>query len=286
MIRENRSLSPLFLSVGVPVSSNIVTLDSTSLLNPNRTPMLIDEFRFLPADVTYGGVPTGNSGSVGANLQFKINLGNMPLTNNFVSALTVMPSPIYASAVWHLPKPLWVPPNVVLGVQLRMTSGSTTPIQFSIAGRSVASGVPNPKQIYAPWAASAIQPVLTTASTRWVTPDNALGNPFAEPMVLTRLSGITSFGSVSSTNRTVKLTLSNGKMLVRDPVPFDLLFPQGGGPALNTVGAGIGVGYLDISGVLQPREFIRGIIDYESMTSASNQLGMVGYHVIDTPQGS
>ncbi len=273
------SLSPLFINVTVPLNQANVTLNPTTLLNPNRAPMLVDQFRITLADAT---------GVVATQLQMNLVMGNMPLTNGFVHVLGVMPQPRYDQLVWHLPKPLWVPRDVQIAVQLRVQGATTTrtsiPVDFSIVGRSVAGGMPIPSTIYAPWAASAIQQPNTTANTRWVTPDNALGNPFNGPMRVTRLLGFVQNGAQSApgNTHTVKLTLSNGKMLVRDPVPFGLLFPggiqQAGLPATTT-----GTGYLDIGGVLQPKEFIRGIVDYASTASMMNVIGMVGYHTMPTP---
>lgn len=285
----NRTLSPLFISALVPAGSTNVTVNPTTLANPNRAPMLVDQFRLMPAPQSDGALITSFPSQL-TQLQINLHMGNLPLTNGFVHVLSTMPRPLFAGLIWHLPKPLWVPPDVQISVQLRVVGATTTLSTiisyFSIVGRSVAGGVPIPKTIYAPWAASAIQDPNNTASTRWITPDNALGNPFNEPMRVTRLLGFVQNGAqtAKTDTHTVKMTLSNGKMLVRDPVPFSMLFPGG------TVQAGLGdlggTGYFDISGVLQPKQFIRGIVDYTATDSMMNVLGMVGYHEVPTPRGS
>jgi hypothetical protein len=82
------------------------------------------------------------------------------------------------------------------------------------------------------------------------------------------------------------MSLSSGKMLVRDRVPFYNLFT----PSRR---------HLDIDGILQAKEFVRLFVDapdgftipVDPLQQASAGLadlavGMIGYRVLKTPQGS
>lgn len=196
----SNSLSPLFIyaPVGTMVTGDVVTVNPTTIINPNRTPMLIDEFRFT-ADAT------GNGGSHVAlePISAKIELGNIPLTNNYVPLHTMATSyngtstsASYHQMVWHLPKPLYVPPNVQLSVSFscnkkNQVANSVESFNFAIAGRSVAEGTPIPRTIFMPWAAGGRQDMTEGdgGPDRWVTPDNMLGNPFEHKMTITRLLG-------------------------------------------------------------------------------------------------
>lgn len=297
----NQSLSPLFLQATIGdattgiADGSTAQIQPTKIINPNRTPMLIDQFRVFDGST---------SGSIFQDLKMKIELGNIPLTNNYVPLHAVMPiqkSATDAMMIWHLPRPMWVPPDVQLSVSFARQSVDTSPgdppLTFGIAGRSVAGDMPIPKEIYVPWAAAAqqVQAAGDGGPDRFVTPDNALGNPFDTEMYVTRLLGwFTNAGQSSDrivdNKHTVKMTLSNGKMLVRDPVPMWLMFPG----LLPNAGQGQtpGTGYFDVFGVLQPREFIRAIIDYQFASGTvaayhiTNMIGMVGYHVVPTPKGA
>lgn len=294
----NQMLSPLLLSQvsSVLTSSNSrATIQPFRLMNPNRSAMLIDQFRFL--------VETASTALftdlIARQITTEILYGSLPLTNGFVP----INCPLYFTVgdrlrfavTWHLPRPLYVPPNVQITINLARNdiladadslSNIDATVRATIVGRSMPSNWPIPPKVFAPWHTAAVftTPTTATTRTRFTTQNNQLANPFNEDMRITRVLGyfrenLENF--CATYNRlTVQMTFSNNRMLVRDPVPMDHLFP-------------LGTHFFDVDATLKPKEYIRAIVDWipsapggdyqESIVPLT--LGFVGYHEVQTPQG-
>jgi hypothetical protein len=270
-------LSPLLLATDAfALNANGVSVipNTVQLINPNRTPMLIDQFRVT------SGYPPG-----WAMVQMKLTYGSTPLTNSFIPLSAFMPAYHDFSAdstrVWHLAKPLYVPPDVQVGVEFKVvntlgtTLSSNAMYNFGIAGRSLPAGMPVPKKIYVPWACAT---TVYDTTNPYVSSDADLGNPFDSVLNLDYLCGFAAQTSEESIQRyfTVQMTLSNGKVLARDPIPFYALFP----PNRNI---------LRMRAPLQPKEFISVVLDMP-VPGGNNMrfttLGMTGWRELDTPKGA
>lgn len=292
-------LSPLFLSKNLgnfPASYDARLFgNSYDFLNPNKTPMLVDQFRF-----TIGQQVENLRFQVSplryGEIDVEIRVGATPITNGFVPITSFCP--VYRVQnenmfVWHLPKPMYVPRDVGISAsfsrrqaQPGIEPSEIGPLTFSIAGRSVPMGWPVPKEIFAPWAAATY---VNTELDEWVSQDNELVNVHEEPLVLQQLIGFSYAGNQPALNTagarlapvTVQATQSQNKMLVRDPTPFNLLFP----PDRR---------FLAMSGVLAPKEFVRVALKVNPPPNASapntylafTTVGMVGYRKMQTPWGA
>ncbi len=281
-------LSPLLLSVdpfAMPAADGSrYTPNTVQLLNPNRTPMLIDEFRVTAGD------PNDWS-----TMQLRLNYGSTPCTNQFIPIRSCMPYYLSAkddvdcTAVWHLAQPLYVPPDVQVGVEFlrKVPTGFSTPNKtsamwgFSIAGRSMPAGMEIPEKIYVPWACATS---VYSSALPYISGDADIGNPFDEPLhvdYFTGMSCTTLDGNVQPYPFTIQMTLSSGKVLARDPIPFSALFPPDR-PALR------------MRALLQPKEFVSVVMDIPTPFSADDAtpnlifttVGMTGWREIQTPQGA
>lgn len=298
-----------------PADGSVCNPDPQKLLNPNRTAMLIDQLRF-------SGPTTSqlSSGDICQYILADIRLGATPLTNGLVPigafAPTYLKYPSSADAfgglpdtqlTFHLPRPLYVPPNVQLNVKFArapfsgINATGTPPLPLSnvdmamgVAGRSMPSGWPIPEKMWVPWIAATS---VYDAVTEWESKDSELGNPHREPLHLTKIVGFngSTFLNRASPDGTlyngvfgnaapdfnVRMTLSSGKMFVRDPVPFYHLFP-GDRP------------FFDTDGLLQQNEFIRAMISMTPVLAGPaaqaslrfTTIGSIGYREIQTPQGA
>jgi len=317
---SNDFLSPIVVSSSIyPVATNTsLQIDPTQLLNPNRTAMLVDQFRFSLSDVGNANIDR----SFGYQMYVNIQLGAIHLTNGYVPLVSLCPyydgSPTDVAnttgvagldnpLVWHLPKPLYVPSNVSMYVStLRIVPTSDTltaslGFRCAVAGRSLPANYPIPASIYAPWGTSSYVNGLqgtTTSSlagvTTFVTPDNALGNPNDSPLMVTRLLGfhqpvpvfLASNDAQNGPNgMTVRMTISNGKLLVREPTPFFHLFP------LSRRFVDLRA-YLRGSNEVPGGEFVKARIDFTPPTSSNYSafqftgLGLVGYRSVPCPPGA
>lgn len=309
-------ISPIVLSQSITLASNgsARQTDPTQLLNPNQSAMLIDQFRFVQTMGT-------TSGNYMRQVYVSIQIGSIHLTNGMVPIATLCPSydgTIAGTAsaggsiniasgsnplVWHLPKPMYVPANVVTYVNFLRVINSADLLSASIsmravvAGRSLPSDHPKPAEIYAPWASASVVDTnqTTTLAGRQIfnTPNNALGNPNDSDMMVTRLTGyrdVLNAGSSSGDTEgpdttTVKMSISSGKLLVREPTPFYHLFP-------------LSRRYFDMRGILRGKdkvkgggEFVRAQVSYQAQgATVSNMnltmLGLIGYRTVPTPQGA
>jgi hypothetical protein len=308
-------LSPLLLTSDtlLVTSTSAVQVDPTQMLNPNSTAMLVDQFRIALNDTA----DTADAAAVIDQIYVNIQVGALPITNGYVPAVSLCPaydvttSIIYSNPlVWHLPKPLYVPPNTTMFISLlrvvNADSGfsSNLGVRVAIAGRSLPSNYPVPDEIYVPWGSATVVDTnqTTTLATRqiYVSPDNMLGNPHDSDLLVTRFVGYRndlvisallsySYNDIEGPNTTtVKLTVSNGKMLVREPTPFFHLFPMGRR-------------YFDMRAVLRGKksvggsggEFVRAQFSWQAndehgATQGMNlmMLGMIGYRIAPTPLGA
>lgn len=308
-------LSPIVVSSAIyPVAANSTfQVNPTELLNPNRTAMLVDQFRF-----SVGNETPFTASPVLFQSYVSIQMGSIYLTNGMVPLASLCPS--YDNGwgdhtvdtpqqyVWHLPKPLYVPPNVVMYVNSKRVAppGATTnySLRVAVAGRSLPANYPIPESIYVPWATASsvdLAQVTTLAGMQtYVTPDNALGNPNTNPLMVTRMLGFhasydpASTTSVSNSDTqagpnglTVRMTISNGKLLVREATPFFHLFPASRR-------------YVDLRATLRGSEqvrggeFVRARLDFTTTTQAVvalenfpiTTLGLIGYRSVPTPPGA
>jgi len=317
-------LSPIYLrsaaTLGVANGSSC-TPDPQKLLNPNRTPMLIDQFRFSGPTVSDLSMAIGD---VCQYILADIRLGSIPLTNGLVPigafAPTYLLYPGGASMaagqivadtqlVWHLPRPMYVPPDVQVSVKFARApfaaigaNSASLPLEAcsmvaGIAGRSMPHGSPVPDKMYVPWVGATS---IYDAVTEWESRDSELGNPHRESMRITKFVGFngkvsTRLGGSGETYTSLqmncapdfnlRMTLSSGKMLVRDPTPYCHLFP-GERP------------YFNCDGVLQQNEFVRAMLSMTPVTGGLagadpqvadlrfTTIGMQGYREIQTPQGA
>lgn len=319
----NDFLSPIVVSSSIyPVATNTsLQIDPTQLLNPNRTAMLVDQFRFSLND----SGSTNLDRSFGYQMYVSIQLGAIHMTNGYVPLVSLcpyydgVPSAVGNGGeatgvvgldnplVWHLPRPLYVPPNVTIYVSMQRivpksdTMTTNLGMRVAVAGRSLPANYPIPANIYASWASSSyvngLQGTATSTLagvTTFVTPDNALGNPNDSPLMVTRLLGFHQPVPVFISNTdvqngpngmTVRMTISNGKLLVREPTPFFHLFP-------------LSRRFLDLRAYLRGSnevpggEFVRARIDFTPPTSVNYSafqftgLGLVGYRSVPCPPGS
>ncbi len=254
-------------------------------MNPNRTAMLVDEFRvFMPL-----GLMTDQ-----LTMYMRIFYGATPLTNNWLPMRAFMPAYLNGSgmasntdtsAVWHLARPLYVPPNVQLTMEfMRYSAGDTyswtlsalPQVTCAIAGRSMPAGMAIPKTIFVPWAC-AYAGFAGTGINQLQTSDADIANPFDVPLHVDYFTGYAfqEFGT-SPNDPTVQMTLSNGKSVVRDPTPMTLLFPLNR-PILRS------------RALLQPKEFLSATIEWPNTTgpvSTVAAIGMTGWREMQTPKGA
>jgi hypothetical protein len=283
-----------------PAAGSEQSPDPLLLLNPNKTAMLVDQFRFA------GNRPN----SVLANwdwlyLSVDLRLGSIPLTNGLVPVPAIVPryfgfpgagSISDTVLTWHLPRPLYVPPGVQLYARFtrqdvfatgnRATSITNT--GFSVVGRSMPSDYPIPAKIWTPWvtATQCKQQPNQDDITRFVSTDQELANPNTELLHVTSLNGFNcgrlqgGLSHPTLSPLTAQMTLSSGKMLMRDPTDFFGLFPTDRGS-------------LNLDAVLQSKEFVRAELELsppsgapsEESTIAYTTIGMIGYREVQTPIG-
>lgn len=296
-------LSPLHLYAPLdafPAAGSEQSPRAELLLNPNKSAMLIDQFRFAGNralsntadwDFTYLGVD--------------LRLGSIPLTNGIVPIPSIVPRyfgfPSSGSVsdtvlTWHLPRPLYVPPGVQLYARfvrqdVFATGNRATSIDnvgFSAVGRSMPEDYLIPQKIWVPWATATQcrQQPTQDDILRFVSTDQELANPNTELLHVTSLVGFNSGRTQSSVSHptrsplSAQMTLSSNKMLMRDPTDFFGLFPTDRG-------------VLNLEAVLQSKEFIRAELELtppsgapsEEATIAYTTIGMIGYREVQTPIG-
>lgn len=305
-------LSPIVMQAhgSMPaVEGGTVELDSISLKNPNRSAMLVDAIRFRwPIQAAI----VNQTNYIGSQLCVEMWYGGTQLFNGPTPIAAFAPVRVTylvnpSTAIFVLPKPLYVPPDVPIRVKFTQVSpqpGTVVPVAnivaISMIARSIPLGWPVPEKVYVPWVSSTS---VRTAVATYASKDNELGNPFDVPLHMTRLVGWNGklatrpglvAGAVASVqtiyaNRapefTVQATFSNQKMLIRDATPFYAVFP-GERP------------FMKLNNTIQPQEFIRLYLDVVPAGTATpagygidadlqfTTVGLIGYREIDTPQGA
>jgi len=314
-------LSPIFLAkqLGTFASEGSeITPPNIDILNPNRTAMMIDQFRF-----SFGTVSDGSdlgSGFPPSYICADIRLGSIPLTNGLVPIVALCPRYLGGGQLglidrvranntngeetmltWHLPKPLYVPTDVQITARfVRRTpypvsgdpNGTSPPMGFGIAGRSMPEGMQKPKTIWVPWA-TYTQCRVSSASSKfggggtsqiYVSQDSDLGNMHDSPLNVTQFTGWNAryaIGGVRSgmvrSPFFVQMTLSNNKMLIRDQTPFGLLFPSDRG-------------YFNLNAKLMAKQFVRAELEIDPPSGADaaetlegTTIGMIGYRELPMP---
>lgn len=285
---------------------------AVALRNPNRAAMLVDQFKFLFDP--WAMLPLVNPVRT-AQFQAQIMLGGIPLTNNFVPVVALCPTynatagsggdqfSAKASLTWHLPRPLYVPPDVAVSAQFTHIplaaqfpgSSFTGPMRFAVTGRSLPRDFPVPEEIYVPWATHTR--CDDNSISTFTSKDKDLSNPFAQPLRVTRFIGhapaiyvqtaargtINEIFSAQFNPLTVRMTFSTNKILVQTDTPFYNLFT----PSRRT---------MDVDGILPAAGFVRAVVHapdgFATAALLTNQqlldlsIGMIGYRVLKTPQGS
>lgn len=307
--RQPPMWSPLCLSdeiVAVGSQLAIGALGSpqgVKIRNPNKTAMLVDAFKFVG-----DGVSPSTSFRT-AQLGVSLMLGAIPLTRDYVPIVAMCPTyhttsfnPLFLESnqvmTWHLPAPMYVPPNVALSAQFTQTFLTDTslgsafdgPLRFTVHGRSLPADFPVPESIFVPWATHTRN--LSPTDTRFVSKDRDLSNPFPQPMRVTSFVGhapyITTSGGTPSAYYssmpvplTARMTLSSNSILVQSETPFYGLFS----PSRRV---------MPVNGILQANEFVRAIVNAPvgfstgsaNLGMADLSIGMIGYRVLKTPTGS
>jgi hypothetical protein len=310
-----RFWSPLHLSASIGplnVVGDDLSVNPQRLLNPNRGPMLIDQFRFsmLPIieDATYPNLGV---------LAVEIRLGSIPLMPHPVTLGSLAPrfrgafngvysfaagSPALANPVapigdtifvWHLHKPLFVPKNVQLSVRvvrqalfapgtLNEPTDGIDPFRVSVVGRSLPENEPSPPNIWVPWVS---ETKARVAAPTFDSPDSDLVNSHDVPLHVKSFIGYDttsiSGGNTHFGTHNVRMTASNGTTIVREPTPFGLLFPYDRGN-------------LEVDALLQPGQYVRVGIETAAPVGALaaqgnvqfTSISMVGYRRVPTPKSN
>lgn len=283
-------LSPLVLAVDpftIAGNGSVATPKNDQLINPNKTPMLIDELRF--------NVGNDDNNVEFTTIQANIQFGSTPITNNFVPLRSIVPLYFSADAnrtlTWHFARPLFVPPDVQFTVSFKrklpapVTGWSnlidTTNLWgFSIVGRSMPDGMAPPEKIYVPWACATS--VYDDGVSQFVSGDADIGNPHDEVLNVDYFCGWnTNSDNVSNMLRqpfTFQATMGHNKVLARDPIPFLALFPPDR-PILRC------------RALLQPKEFISVQMEIPQTSADQDGLsfttvGMTGWRELQTPKGA
>lgn len=300
---KNNTLSPILLfatfpanSAGLMPPSFTSSVPPLEIYNPNKTAMLVDQLRFRVSSplatpsTGFNQDGQGYDSRAGGAIGIEILLGSIPLTNRTVTLGALCPRYIAQSTralrfngyidgpgndpvfVWHLPKPLYVPPLVQLTIRMvrQPLYPTDTPqldlfqivqgLSVAVVGRSLPSDFPVPGEIDVPFVTETQN--NNPALTRFVSKDSDLVNKSNVPLDVVMFTGYnTWFGRetevVVSPNPTftVQMTASNGTMLIRDPVPFLAVFPSS-------------KNILPLSARLQPGEFFRAELECVADTPA------------------
>lgn len=313
---KNKTLSPLLLRAFLPPADSSgafpvgysVSAPPLSIYNPNKTAMLIDQLRFRPLPLEPAEAAYAERDAVGiplkvlAGLGVEVLLGSIPITNRTVTLGALCPRynnfavpatniidagpSVDPVAVWHLPRPLYVPPLVQLTIRIvRQPVNGFTLVDFSlhgvdvvVAGRSLPSDFPVPSEIDVPWVA---ETQCNTDAVRFVSADSDLVNKNLVPLDIHQLVGFNYWSNEAfnssevSPNPTfgVQMSSSNGTLIIRDSTPFFACFP-----AAHNV--------LPMSARLQPGEFFRAQLEVgrpDNNNCSFTAVAMHGCRKIQTP---
>lgn len=284
-------ISPIMMSAPLVASIGSQTLAAYPFLNPNKTAMLVDQFRlttngsnpFIPTmstiDIMFGGIPLTN-GLVPIAAMFPRFLGaNNGVT--FTGAYSASsyypgtPGPTQGTADYaftcHLERPLYVPYGTTFQIRIAAGSDIGAGWYFSIHGRSLPGNFKKPRSISVPWLSGfCVDPNTDLAYT---CSDAALVNPFPTPLFIRHLQGETESDTRFQT--LIQITTSSNRALVRDPMPFDFIFPDDRR-------------ILPLSAKLDQHEFLRVGLSLDRTPPPGGYLGrtavgMVGFRELPTP---
>jgi len=279
---------------------------ATSLQNPFREAMVVDEFRFHARGSSVAG---GNV--VQDALRVGIRCGRQLLTatrtpvsvickardanaENFGFGLTPLGTGGDVSYVWRLDKALYLPMDgrvdidvTLVGADLAQLSGAYT-IDIAMAGRSLPSNFQQPKKVFVPYAAKWLSPVVSGAAGAGVvqllatSQPSDLRNIHQEPLIVTRFTGLVTAsiteavcvdGAGAFRDAQIMLYKHDGELGLRDQSPpFDVLaFPTRSWVTKNAI--------------LEPNGYFIADVNYTPVAAdiilTRLLLGMVGYHEID-----
>lgn len=274
-----------------------LSINPRLLMNPNRTAMLVDQFKFT---LDVNGDQGIQWGANACRLACELKLGSIPLTNGPVTVGVL--APLFAgnastvSITMHLHKPMYVPSGVQLNARFvrqpifspgKTDADDIANICFGVVGRSLPEDHPVPSKIWVPWVTEAKAGPCNVS--RYVTKDGTgLHNPHTEPLHVKSFIGVNTVPDVSQFGvgttlapLTVQMTASNNLAVIRDPTPFFLLFPDDRR-------------LLSANALLQPGQFIRTEYEIVLLTGQAasyidiefTSIGMHGYRQIDTPKGT
>jgi len=181
-------ISPVMMSAELAATPS-QTLPGYAFLNPNKSPMLVDQLRISVANFLQnpnpGVSPPNLPGffNLMANSKIDIMMGGIPLTNGLVPITSLFPmylcdqffglatvgaystwddqsgtvfqfAPFDYSTTLHLEKPLYVPYGTTFQIRIQRASNADFPaFVFSMHGRSLPNSFKRPEKIWVPWAA-------------------------------------------------------------------------------------------------------------------------------------
>ena len=183
--------SPMILSAtGSLASGGSIPLDSSRLSNTFRTPMIVDEIRFIVRTPTASSNSSTLRFNLGGSIRVKLTAGKLELTNGFVPLWNLSPNYqrlsqyksvstfrpngeelaqsvgdvsagiFYNHFRWLLPCKFWMPPGMSIsavisravdGVSGSVATGNAT-VDVAIVGRAVTGRYIMPKTTQVPWA--------------------------------------------------------------------------------------------------------------------------------------
>jgi hypothetical protein len=252
--------SPILLSAvanGV-VPGTEVQLNPQLLRNPFNTPMLINEVR---VSVEQGSV-TGGSVHVELKLgRTPLTKGFVPawLLGKMLNSIEMNNAALTNTYTWRFPKPLFVPAAELLSASIRyrndlfgtlppVPAGIVNSVRVDYAGRTLPGNTAVPPILQVPFVAAYIAPPVSVGVGAVVAYLNEstevdLCNPFNGPLYVQRFLGrlmvnnagadidagvagalVTNKYDVWEHELLVRMTSSEGKITVRDEVPFGHLF--------------------------------------------------------------
>lgn len=247
--------APVVLSAqvnAVKLGQRTAVADVTSLENPRKTAILVEEIRFtLKSDTVR---------ELGYFIRVKLRIGRQQLMNDWVPlALLGTPidrfqsAPINSTAgsnvdylyTWRPPKPILVPENATLHVQFFYDNqfalgGGALPASIdcgvSMIGRDLGKGFRPPAIADLPWVANWLGSAVATGSdTVDQSQASHLVNPFPSPLVMySMLGGIfvatadvdtelhlsTSYQNDQSAQAKVQIVDHKDRIIIRDQTPF------------------------------------------------------------------
>ncbi len=297
-------ISPVVLTAAVTLAQGATAQpDMDKLTSPFRSPMLVDEIRFMLRSADTAGLATFVfAGAV----KVALKMGRFAITDvptpiwNFgpygdEDTASQQSTDLYAASStnriefyrWVLPKPLFLRPGESIIPQVSRAADATsisTKLWITYAGRLLAPGTPTPRELYVPhvdyWA-----PLNTVDAPN---SNQIFANPYRSPLKIQRFVGHLqqTFGSVSGgddigissgldnagandgTEVQAKISDSTGYNVVRDFMPFGTLFQ-------------LSRRAFTVQRTLDPREGmkvqLRNVIAPLGSGSINPQISMIGY---------